>query len=72
MSLDQLPLFAPPAPVAKVARLPPGPGRDPTFFAILVEEVLVDEIGLLVATERRRPWRAAGRHRIAPDGSRRR
>lgn len=54
MSLDQLPLFAPPAPVAKAVRLPPGPGRDPTFFAILVDAALDDEIRLLVATERRR------------------
>lgn len=59
MSVDQLPLFAPPAPVAKVARLPPGPGRDPTFFAILVGDRLDAELAALAGDERQRRGIAA-------------
>lgn len=59
MSLDQLPLFAPPQPAPRVQRLPPGPGRDPTFFAILVGDRLDAELTALAGAERQRRGIAA-------------
>jgi len=50
----QLPLFPPAPPPELMRRLPPGPGRDPVFFAVLVGAVLDREIEALIEPERQR------------------